>query len=59
MLTAAYHMLRTGVPYRDLTAAYFDARDRTTLARRLVRRLRDLGLHVEIKTPTEALVVSF
>src|SRR5262249_49797948 len=50
MLTAAYHILRTGSPYHDLTAAYFDSRDRTKLATRLIRKLRDLGLQVEIKT---------
>jgi hypothetical protein len=54
ILTAAYHMLRKGVPYHDLTAAYFDVRDRTQLARRLIRRLATLGVHVEIKTPVPA-----
>ena len=50
MLTAAYHMLRDGVPYRDLTGAYFDARDRTKLTKRLIRRLTDLGVQVEIRS---------
>jgi hypothetical protein len=45
MLTAAYHILRTGQPYRDLTDAYLDARDRS----RLIRRLNDLGLQVEVR----------
>jgi len=55
MLTAAYHMLKTGVVYRDLTDAYFEARDRTKLAKRLVKRLADLGLHVEVSPlPQEA-----
>jgi len=49
ILTAAYHMLRTGQAYRDLTDTYFDARDRSRLARRLIRRLKDLGLEVEIR----------
>ena len=48
MLTAAYHILRDGVPYRELTATYFDSRDRTTLTKRLIRRLSDLGVHVQI-----------
>jgi len=48
MLTAAYHILRDGVPYRELTATYFDSRDRTKLARRLIRRLSDLGVQVQI-----------
>ena len=49
ILTAAYHMLRDGVPYRDLTAGFFDQRDRTKIVKRLVRRLNDLGLEVEVK----------
>jgi hypothetical protein len=49
MLTAAYRMLRTGQPYRDLGDGYFDARDRSRIARRLIRRLHDLGLQVEIR----------
>ncbi len=49
MLTAAYHMLRDGVAYQDLTASYFDTRDRTKLAKRLIRRLEDLGLTVEVR----------
>ena len=31
MLTAAYHMLRTGAVYDDLGERYFDARDRAKL----------------------------
>ncbi len=49
MLTAAYHMLRDGVEYEDLTGSYFDTRDRTKLAKRLIRRLQDLGLTVEVR----------
>jgi transposase len=50
MLTAAYHILRDGVPYRELTGAYFDTRDRTKLTKRLIRRLADLGVQVDIRT---------
>lgn len=49
MLTAAYHMLRTGQTYQDLGETYFDTRDRTRIARRLIRRLHDLGLEVEVR----------
>jgi transposase len=49
ILTAAYHMLRDGVPYRELTAQHFDRRDKGKLAKALIRRLEDLGLHVEVK----------
>jgi transposase len=48
MLTSAYHMLQRGIPYRDLGASYMDARNPEKTARRLVRRLRDLGFHAEI-----------
>lgn len=50
MLTAAYHILRQGVPYRELGHGYFDALDRTRLTRRLIRRLQTLGVEVEVKT---------
>jgi transposase len=49
MLTASYHILKNGVDYRDLGADHFDRRDKTKLARRLIRRLHDLGLNVEIR----------
>lgn len=49
ILTAAWHMLRDGVPYRELTAKHFDRRDSVKLAKRLIRRLEDLGLRVEVQ----------
>lgn len=49
ILTAAYHMLKDGVDYRDLGADHFDRRDKAKLARRLIARLHDLGLTVEVK----------
>jgi transposase len=49
MLTAAYFMLRDGVEYHDLGAHYFDQRDKEQLAKRLIQRLRDLGVAVEVK----------
>lgn len=48
MLTAAYHMLKTGVAYQDLSESYFTSRDRTKLAKRLVKRLNDLGFDAQI-----------
>jgi transposase len=48
MLTAAYHMLKTGVEYQDLSESYFTSRDRTTLAKRLVKRLNDLGFDAQV-----------
>jgi len=48
MLTAAYYMLRDDVDYRDLGTDYFDRIDRSKTAKRLVKRLKDLGFTVEI-----------
>jgi hypothetical protein len=49
MLTAAYHMLRNEVPYRDLGADHFDRRDKARLTNRLLRRLMKLGVDVEVR----------
>lgn len=49
MLTAAFYMLRDGVPYRDLGPHHFDRRDQNKTIRRLVQRLTNLGCEVEIK----------
>jgi transposase len=49
MLTAAYYMLLRGVDYCDLGAGHYDQRHKTKLANRLLRRLHDLGLNVEIR----------
>src|SRR3954447_6613609 len=48
ILTAAYHMLKGGTAYRDLGPDHFDRRSREVQARRLVRRLADLGYAVEL-----------
>ncbi len=53
MLTAAYHMLKNGLPYRDLGADHFSSRDRSKAILRLVRRLNDLGCEVQL-TPQAA-----
>ena len=49
MLTAAYFMLRDGVEYHDLGPRYFDDRHKEHLTKRLLQRLRDLGVAVEVK----------
>jgi transposase len=49
MLTAAYFMLRDGVEYADLGGTYFAHRDVEETKKRLLRRLRDLGVVVEVK----------
>jgi transposase len=49
MLTAAYYMLRDGVEYKDLGDQYFVRHDKERLTKTLLKRLRDLGVEVEIK----------
>jgi transposase len=48
ILTAAYHMLKDGTAYRDLGPDHFDRRAKEVQARRLVRRLADLGYALEL-----------
>jgi transposase len=48
ILTAAYYILRDHVPYQDLGPDYFDRRDRTSVVRRLRRRIEALGYTVEL-----------
>jgi transposase len=49
MLTAAYHMIQRDEDFRDLGSGYFDQFDREKLARRLIRRLHELGLEVDVR----------
>ena len=49
LLTAAYHILRDDVNYRDLGAEHFHRLDRTVMVNRLARRIRDLGYDITIK----------
>lgn len=49
LLTATYHMLRTGTVYEDLGADYFQRRNVPQLQRQLVARLQRLGLEVEVR----------
>jgi transposase len=49
MLTAMYYMLRDGTEFHDLGDQHFAHRDKTRVAKRLIQRLRDLGVEVEIK----------
>lgn len=47
MLTAAYHMLKYGVEYRDLGPLHFE-RDKMIQVSRLLRRLKGLGVDVTV-----------
>lgn len=49
MLTDVYHMLRDGVEFHDLGDQYFAQHDKARLTTRLLQRLRDLGVEVEVK----------
>ena len=49
MLTAAYYMLRDGVEYQDLGDQYFVHHEKQRLTTTLLKRLRDLGVEVEVK----------
>ncbi len=51
ILTAAYHMLRQDVLYKDLGPDYFERNDKERLAKRLLRRLENLGVRV-VPVPT-------
>ena len=53
MLTAAYHMLKNGVEYKDLGAEHFTRHDRSKAIQRLLRRLNDMGCSVQLM-PQEA-----
>lgn len=49
ILTAAYHILKNGTTYQELGADHFERRDKARITKRLIRRLEDLGLSVEVK----------
>jgi transposase len=49
ILTAVYHMLKDGTCYEDLGAAHFERRRPQSQARRLIKRLAELGFSVELK----------
>jgi transposase len=49
MLTAVYYMFRDGMEFHDLGAQHFTQHDNKQITKRLLRRLRDLGVEVEVK----------
>ena len=50
MLTAIWHMLRDGTEWQDLGAAHFDRADAQKTANRLIRRLQQIGVKVQVAT---------
>ncbi len=53
IVIAAYHILATGKPYRDLGPNYLDTRTRRRTQHHLVNRLEQMGYHVTL-TPKAA-----
>jgi transposase len=54
ILEIAYFIMRDGVPYQELGAAYFDRRDRERTKLRCLRQLHTLGYDVTLVDPTVA-----
>jgi transposase len=50
ILTSVFHMLSRHVPFLDLGGHHYDNLDRDRTAKRLIRRLKDLGLNVQIQS---------
>jgi transposase len=53
LLTIAYCMLRDGTNYQDLGGHHFDVRDKQKTAKRLLRRLEQLGVTVQIQADAQ------
>lgn len=51
ILVIAYHLIRRQEPYRELGGNYFDQRRPEVTARRLVKRLEQLGFQVSVQVP--------
>jgi transposase len=51
LLVTGYYLVTRQLVYQDLGSHYFDERDRENVKRRAVRRLEQLGFHVQL-TPT-------
>jgi len=49
ILTATYFMLTRGTDYHDLGPAYLQRADRQKIARRLIRKLDELGFQVDLR----------
>jgi transposase len=54
ILVIAYHLIQRKEPYRELGADYFDKRRPEATAKRLVKRLEQLGYSVSLQQPVLA-----
>jgi transposase len=52
MLVMAYHMIQRQEPYREAGADFFDRLQPEATARRLIKRLEQLGYHVTLQSPS-------
>lgn len=50
ILVIAYHLIQRKEPYRELGADYFDKRQPAVTAKRLMKRLEQLGYQISIQT---------
>lgn len=48
ILVIAYHLIKSKEPYHDLGAGYFDKHKAQSTAKRLVRRLQELGYNINL-----------
>jgi transposase len=49
ILVMAYHMIKNGVPYKELGKDYLLHRREDKIVKNHIKRLRDLGYEVELK----------
>lgn len=56
ILTAIYHMLKNGTPYRDLGPQHLDNRNKEARVRKLLASLRNLGFIADFQTLKSASV---
>jgi transposase len=56
ILTIAYCLIRDNTEYKDLGGHFFNLRDKQKTAKRLLRRLEQLGVKVQVQTPAPAAV---
>jgi hypothetical protein len=49
ILIMAYHILKTGIPYKEHGKDYLNLRRKDKIVKNHVKRLRDLGYTVELK----------
>jgi transposase len=54
LLVIAYHLIQRKEPYQELSADYFDKRRPEATAKRLVKRLEQLGYSVSLQQPAPA-----